>query len=354
MLLDHIVISFKNFGKYLVINAIIALGITFFFCSSCFFNPDLWSEGAYTWLYSFLLSLALSSGIGLLEEWMNQYIPWTKAPLKRFWLVVLVIAVYSFLASFVVVFLFHWAFGNFTLSQIPWDQLVEQTYNPVIVAYFITFFFTSRSFLMEWRQAAVDAEKLRAERYAGQYQILKDQLNPHFLFNSLNVLANIVYEDQNKAADYIQQLSRFYRYVLDVQQEEVVSLDQELQFAKRYLFLQQLRFEDRLITEIEVSAEANEQIPPLALQLCLENAIKHNEVSQNKPLKIKVFRKADQLCISNNVQARSMEGETPSGIGLKNIRERYHLLSGKEVKVTQNERDFTVCLPILKLKAVVQ
>ncbi|MGB0176521.1 MAG: sensor histidine kinase, partial [Owenweeksia sp.] len=315
MLLDHIIISFRNIGKHLIINGIIALLIVIFLCPLCFFDLDEWSRAWYLWLYSFFISLALSSGIGKLDERINQQLPWTKQPFTRLIVEVLMVTVYSFVACFIVIFLFHWAFGHFTLANIPWDDIIEQTYNPILVAYGITFFFVSRSFLMEWKQAAVDAEKLRSERLAGQYQVLKDQLNPHFLFNSLNVLSNVVYEDQDKAVDFIQQLSRFYRYVLDVQHEEVVSLEKELEFAHRYLYLQKLRFEDKLKVEVEAVAGKQDRIPPLALQLCLENAIKHNEVSAEHPLYIRICRAGNKLCISNNIQRKTVDLPESSGEG---------------------------------------
>ncbi len=350
MLLDHIIVSARNIGKHLIINGIIALLIVIFLCPFCFFNGDEWGRAWYLWLYSFLISLALSSGIGKLDEEVNKWLPWTKSPLNRLIAEVLMVTVYSFIACFTVIFLFHWAFGHFTMDNIPWDDIIEQTYNPVLVAYGITFFFVSRSFLMEWRQAAVDAEKLRSERYANQYQVLKDQLNPHFLFNSLNVLSNVVHEDQDKAVDFIQQLSRFYRYVLDVQQKEVVKLQQELDFAQRYLFLQKLRFEENLKIEVEVNVDEEDRIPPLALQLCLENAIKHNEVSQDHPLHISIRKEDNKLCIINSLQPKTADFPETSGVGLQNIKERYHLLSGEMVKVEKREKEFRVFLPILRLK----
>ncbi|HAD95980.1 MAG TPA: histidine kinase [Cryomorphaceae bacterium] len=341
--------SFREFVNYIVINTVIALAITFFFCASCFLDPQEWTYAGRLWLYSFLISLALSGGIGALDARINRSLPWHKAPLKRFLLELLTVTVYSFVACFVVVFLFHWVLGNFTLDSIPWEDLTEQTYRPVIIAYIITSFFVSRSFLMEWRQAAVDAEKLRSERFAGQYQVLKDQLNPHFLFNSLNALSNVVHEDQEKAVQFIQQLSRFYRYILDVQHEEVVSLQQELDFAQRYLYLQSLRFEDKLQSEIDVRVQEEDCIPPLAIQICLENVIKHNEISKDHSLKVIIRRESDRLCICNNLQVKNNRVPEPSGIGLTNIRERYRMLSGREVEVEKSQTEFRVYLPILKL-----
>ncbi|MDZ7845942.1 MAG: histidine kinase [Owenweeksia sp.] len=203
------------------------------------FNPEgyISIEGWKTlWddiLYCFFVSLGISGSVGFTENRLR-HIPWVKFPLKRFIIQFVMITALCFPVVFTINFLFYWVFGLFTLQQIPWHGLARQTYIPILVGYAITAFFLSRAFLMEWRQAAVDAEKLRAEHYKGQVRFLKDQLNPHFLFNSLNILTNTVYEDSDKAAHYIRQLSRFYRYVLEVQDKEVVQLEQELEFTKRY------------------------------------------------------------------------------------------------------------------------
>src|SRR5690606_31960409 len=135
------------------------------------------------------------------------------------------------------------------------------------------------------------------EGLKGQYQSLKDQLNPHFLFNSLNVLSNLVFEDATKSSKFIQQLSKIYRYVLEVHQEELVSLERELAFAENYLSLQKIRFEDALNFKMEVELGDNYYLPPLSLQLLLENAIKHNIVSRDKPLEIIISQNKDELTV---------------------------------------------------------
>ena len=336
--------------KFLILNFSIAFAITLFFCPECYTS---WEGLKSVWgslLYSFVLASVLSAGISFLEEYASERISWLEAPGKRFVVEVIMITTYSAVASFVVIFLFHWAFGHFTLDKIPWKFILRNVQYPVYIAYGITAFFMSRAFLFEWRQAAVDAEKLRAEQFAGKYRMLKDQLNPHFLFNSLNVLSNIVYEDQDKAADFIQQLSRFYRYVLEVQREEIVPLENELDFGQRYLNLQQLRFGKNLQVEWDVEPRTGEQIPPLSLQLLLENAIKHNEVSSEKPLHITIRRSGQSLVVGNKINQKLIDDGSGTGVGLSNIKERYRLLSGENVVVDNDGTHFTVHLPILNLE----
>ena len=337
-------------GRYIIINLVIAFGITLYFCAECYISWEGVKSISPDLLYSFVISLSLSYGISRLEDYNTRLVSWLESPFKRLLLEIVVVSVYSFGICTIIIVSFGWIFGRFGLTDIPWAYIFKNVKFSVMIAYVITAFFTSRAFLMEWKQAAVDAEKLKAEQYAGKYRTLKEQLNPHFLFNSLNVLSNIVYEDQDKAAEYIQQLSRFYRYVLEVQHEELVAAENELEFGKRYLFLQKLRFGDKLRVKIETGVAKDMLLPPLSIQLLLENAIKHNEVSNDNPLNVSISVLRDHLLVVNNINPKMSQDEESTGVGLKNINERYRLLSGKEVIVYNDGSEFRVELPMLKLE----
>jgi len=226
---------------------------------------------------------------------------------------------------------------------------LENTTMPTFIALIIITIFIARSWLYEWRSAAIEAEQLKSENIASQYQSLKDQLNPHFLFNSLNVLSNLVYESADKSAEFIQQLSKIYRYVLEVQQEELVGLDREIGFAENYLNLQKIRFEGSLEYFIEVHQLKGHYLPPLSLQLLLENAIKHNIASLEKPLKIRIEQCDGNLIVRNILQPKLTKEDSKTGIGLPNIKKRYALLSNKSPKIIETEQEFIVELPLLKL-----
>lgn len=347
---EHIPFYKNKIVRFIFINLSLAVGASLLFCQECFTQEGNLKDAFAGILYSFSLSSALSGGISKLEEYTTRTIPWLKSPVKRLALEIVAVTIYSFAASFIVIFLFHLGFGHFTLDKIPWNYLIRNVQYPLYVAYLLTFFFTSRSFLLEWKQADVDAEKLRAEQFAGKYQTLKNQLNPHFLFNSLNVLSNVVYEDQDRAVDFIQHLSRFYRYVLEVQKEEIVPLEKELDFARRYLLLQQLRFGDNLKTEIEVKINSNEYVPPLSLQLLLENALKHNEVSNENSLLIRIKKEGNRLIVENQINPKTVLENDSTGVGLTNIKERYRMLSQEEVIVRNDGHIFSVELPLLNLQ----
>lgn len=339
----------RDLKKFLLINLAIALVLQVIFCPVCFLSIDDLISLYPDFIFSFCVSMALSYGGSRVEEYWDPRISWIHEPLKRLLVTVLTYMVYAFFVSFVIVSFYAMAEWNISDGQIPWRGILKFTLTPMTIALFFMAIFTSRSWLMEWRKSAIEAEQLRSEKLASQYQSLKDQLNPHFLFNSLNVLSNLVYEDPDKSAAFIQKLSKIYRYVLEVQQEELVSLTQELDFARNYLELQKIRFEENLAFSIDVQTEKGYYIPPLSLQLLLENAIKHNVASQDNPLFIHILQKGNDLWVSNSYQPKFGQNDPSTGVGLKNIKLRYQILSDRQMQVTQNENEFLVRLPLLEV-----
>ncbi|EOZ92143.1 hypothetical protein A33Q_4236 [Indibacter alkaliphilus LW1] len=342
---------FKSFWKFILLNLGIVLVLSLFQCPSCFFSWEIFISNRNQFIFSFLMSSSLSFGGYWVDRFYESKISWIKEPLKRFLATVITYMLYSFIVSFILITgMVLILVEEVNIYNISWIRMVENTIMPTIIAFIIISIFISRGWLMEWRNAAIEAEKLRTEKFASQYQSLKDQLNPHFLFNSLNVLSNLVYESADKSADFIQQLSRIYRYVLEVQNEELASLQDELVFAENYLSLQKIRFEESLEYFMDIDDAAGFYIPPLSLQLLLENAIKHNVASKKQPLKIFISKKADQLEVRNILQPKSVKESPSSGIGLENIQKRYKLLSGKTPEVEDTGKEFIVSLPLLKIE----
>jgi sensor histidine kinase YesM len=340
-------LAFKNTRQFLLINAGIALAIQFSFCSACFFDAEKFVGSLDDLAYSFLISCLLSGGISFIISKSDIYFPWLDNPVKRLFFDIFAVTAYAFVVSFVLATIFSlFIWDYFTFDKVTWGDIANATRTPIYISLGITLFFTSRSFLLELRQAAIEAEQMRNERLIGQYQSLKDQLNPHFLFNSLNVLGNLVYEDADLANRFIEKLSRVYRYVLDVQYEELVPLKDEIDFARNYLELQELRFGKKLRHTISVNDDGEFALPPLSLQLLLENAVKHNAATSDKPLEIWVEKTGALLTVKNTLAERKSES-TREGIGLKNIQERYRFLSDKEIEIERGEDYFTVILPLI-------
>ena len=191
--------------------------------------------------------------------------------------------------------------------------------------------------------------KLEKENYQAQLQALKSQVSPHFLFNNLNVLASIIPEDSEKALRYTHSLSDLYRYYLQSAQEDLITLEEELKNLNAFQFLLKSRLGDQLKFSIENSIDQTQNfyLPPLVLQECIENAVKHNKATKNNPLHIKIKIEDERVWVSNN-KALKLTHRASTQTGWKNIKKRYDLLGNMLPKVKENENTYKVILPMLK------
>jgi two-component system, LytTR family, sensor kinase len=208
--------------------------------------------------------------------------------------------------------------------------------------------YESVHFMNELRKSVEEKEMLKRESLNAALNALKTQVNPHFLFNNLNTLSSVIAENPQQAINFVQQLSKVYRHILEVRDEQSILLKEELDVLKAYAFLLKTRFGDNLEVTIDVPEEKlKRRIVPLSLQILMENAIKHNIVSSEKPLKIDVFASNGKLVVSNNLQKKNQINES-TGIGLDNIRNRYKLLGNGQVEVTHQGDNFTVSIPLIE------
>lgn len=194
---------------------------------------------------------------------------------------------------------------------------------------------------------SVENEQLRSENLVNQFEALKNQLNPHMLFNSLNTLRSLIRETPDKAQDYLQELSRVLRYTLQGNECMSVTLREEMEFVNAYNFLLKMRYEENLEFDIRIEEGAETlQLPPMSVQLLIENAVKHNEISNRHPLVIRVRTTGKQLTVSNPIQRK----KTASGglqIGLANLAKRYSLLFKEEIEVREDNNTFIVTIPLI-------
>lgn len=199
-----------------------------------------------------------------------------------------------------------------------------------------------------WKENQLQTERLMRENIQAKYDALRNQIDPHFFFNSLSVLTNLVYKSPDLAADYITQLAKTYRYILDKKFENLVPIRTELDFLESYLFLIRIRHQQSIRFEAEIDEVVKRKglIPPATLQLLVENAIKHNRFSANDPLLIEVRSEGDSLIVTNQLRAR-LNPEMPSGIGLENIHKRYELAIGRGIEVIPSADTFTVKIPVI-------
>lgn len=347
----------KSIEKSLLVeektNPLVRWYVKLLICGSIgIFIEVLFSSHPFASLERLFFNIAYSIGIGyplwsgniFIAEKLDDYISWVESPGKRFLVNLLVVISYSFVVITAVNFVFYVLVAGQSLD----NMLSFAVYRmQLIISVIISFFFYSRAFVIEWRSMTIKAEQLKAENSASQFEALQSQVNPHFLFNSLNALNSLILTDQQLASRFTKELAAIYRYVLDVKEEELVALGREMAFVKQYAFLQHIRFGDNMKIEIdEESFTAEMLIAPLSLQMLLENAIKHNEISAAHPLHIRIFATDKYLIVSNNIQLKQ-DKEASSGIGLNNIRARYQLICGQALKLDDKGKEFVVGLPLL-------
>lgn len=298
---------------------------------------------------SISITILVWEGVLRLDTLFNRSFPWERNPGRR----VMVQLPVSVLYSAGIIYLSMVAFNKWVcaLPESTEDKfMVTALVIGVLVTLVLLAVEIGAQFFGHWKRSLIEVEKYKAQSLQAQLQNLKDQLNPHFLFNNLSVLSSLVYKDQDKSVDFINQLSKVYRYLLDNRSLELVTLDEELAFMESYSYLLLIRFDTSLSFVKEISPGMGHRLlPPMALQMLVENAIKHNEVGTDAPLAIHITAKNDMLVIKNNLQLRKQEGPTPK-TGIQNIRDRYRFFTDREVLVEQNNGSFCVTLPLLLKK----
>lgn len=329
----------------------LATTLIFFFLSTE--EKDL-ENFSLTLFISAMYSFLIGTGNGLINSFLNKKVPWSEATTKRAILSIVSILI----ANFILVYFCNYI--NFVVIQkvATTEAFFSGKYNfinwfMVNVALLISAFLHAKSFMEELKRSSkkeVVEQKLIAKSANAQFESLKNQLDPHFLFNSLNVLSSLIDENPSQAQKFTASMSKIYRYVLEQKDKELVTIEDEIEFAKTYCGLLKTRFEDSVNFIFDVKEDDLRRfVVPLSLQLLLENCIKHNLATSSKPLLIRIFTEGDTLCIENNLQIREQIKES-AGIGLANIVQRYSLLTKKNVFIEKSEDYFKVKLPILSEK----
>ena len=229
------------------------------------------------------------------------------------------------------------------------SALFEVEFPSAIKYYSISTIIVSSFFFYNiWRQAIDREQKLQEENMKYKYISLKRQLDPHFLFNSLNALSEIVYNDPKRADDYILKLSGIYRYILDKENTDLVSLDREIEFVEQYFDLQRERDGNKICLEIDIEDAEKFEIVPISLQTLVENALKHNAISEDNPLNINIFIENGYVVVSNAIRKKGILNSS-SGIGLSNLKERVMLITEREVIINQANGRFMVKVPVINI-----
>lgn len=272
----------------------------------------------------------------------------------RFWVRLTLQLIVSSLAAILVSWLLNMAGTWFLIDNTElchdFDDFNSKNLyiTAVLFALLINIIYESFYLFIKLSEKAVETERYKKESIEAQYQNLTSRLNPHFLFNSLNTLTTVVEEDPKKAVDYIRELSAVYRYVLNSQKYTWADLAAELKFSQSYISLLKMRFEGNLRISISICNDyLNYHILAMTMQLLIENAVKHNEISDSYPLEIKIYCKDEMLVVTNGKQKRRIM-PTTTKVGLHNISERYKFLVNKNVIVEDSEETYTVKVPLVK------
>lgn len=300
-------------------------------------------------LYSFVVSVSIC-GINLQIAYFLQHkIPWQKNFFRR---LTIELVITNITASIIIccwAMIFRFVLPNFQSELKIEDVLFSNIIVAIIVNTIAILIVEGVYMVKQWKNAIVEAEILKRESIESQFAALKNQIDPHFLFNSLNALDSLISQSPKKAKEFVSKFSKVYRYVLDVKDKLVIEIKEELEFIKSYYFLQKIRHNENLTLSINVEAEKlNYFIPALSIQMLVENAIKHNEISSKYPLHIEIFSDKGYLVVSNILRPKKGKVEKSTGIGIQNLKERYKHFSSRGPLFTVDNEKYIAKLPILK------
>ncbi|MCX6231654.1 MAG: histidine kinase [Bacteroidetes bacterium] len=301
-----------------------------------------------------IITNVLTSTIGSTLLWMGcrfiilntwNLFPWEKHPVKHLIVEILSIVIYNLL----IVKLIFWGYGLIIQQAVVEYNFIDVFVKTVIISLVISFIHEGVYLYFEWMKSNKRSQELERESLLSQFETLKNQVNPHFLFNSFNTLITLIEEDKKDAVEYVQKLSDFFRTILQLRDKSIITIEEELELIQTYSYLQMKRYGENLILSINVSPENRmKYIAPLSLQMLVENAIKHNVIATGRPLSIEIISTENgYIQVKNNIQKRTEE-EPSAGLGLQNIRNRYKFLSDKEVEVMISAQHFSVALPVLE------
>ncbi len=302
----------------------------------------------FSYIYTILVALIIYEGSRFLLFTLRSYFDWINKPIKKALALVITIPFYCIPVSVLMLVAWYHIFLN---GNIDW-QVIKLS--AIIITFAVFFLVNVYETVFAVRDIAADRinkEQLERARAEAELEALKNQIDPHFIFNSLNTLSHLIERAPGKAKRFNDNLADVYRYILQNKARGLVLLREEIIFLEDYFSLLKIRFENAVVMNLNVQDVAREQylIPPISLQVLVENAIKHNEFSDEMPLKIEIYLEGQQLIVSN-VKRRKELRRSSSRIGLRNLGERYELITDRELVIVEEGDQFIVYLPLLKIE----
>ncbi|MEL6945044.1 MAG: histidine kinase [Bacteroidota bacterium] len=299
------------------------------------------------WFICFLYVLIYWEGTRKIVIFFRKKFPSFEDTKKRIFRQGVVLLVFAFISGLIIDQLVCQPLSPF-FPQLRGDPIENMLVGDILLLAWVAVY-ESVYFYHQLRTSLLEQEQAKQEHIRSQLEGLRSQVNPHFLFNSLNTLMNIVVEDQRLALRFLKKMSKVYRYMLEIREESIIPLKEELDFIQSYIFLIEERFRGNLKVELNISSDyLNHQIVPLSLQILFENAIKHNVISAKKMLQVEVFiDEAGKLVVQNNLQRKSQVMDSTK-VGLDNICNRYKLITEEKVSIEETEQYFRVSLPLIE------
>jgi two-component system, LytTR family, sensor kinase len=301
-----------------------------------------------SWLVIVLCLIFLSNR--LLTIRLDRKLPWLTYGNSRFYWQLgmgLLLSLFIINLSYLIL--------KFTLTQDPPDgaQILAMNVIGIVLLLPTISMNFGIQFLKNWKNAQVSSESFQKESIKAELTALKNHLDPHFLFNNLNVLSSLISKDKKQSQKYLEKFAEVYRIILQSSSEELVTLHQELDFISAYMYLMQIRFEETIQLSVNIPNTAkNTYLPPLTLQMLIENAIKHNVVTETKPLQIDISVKDEMIIIQNNLQEKKVADYQSSKSGLKNIERRYAHFSEVPIEMVKTANSYIVKVPLINISTI--
>lgn len=335
--LQFLLVAVLGAGTQLVLNVIFNLVY--------FDYPVIGSLQAY--VFSILFTESAVFGLRYVNQFIKGKMEWSKRVSLRF-------SVQALVDLFLVIgflLLSRYVIFNFVITD-RFNRLLDEVIIVIVVFFIMSVYLAIELgvYLLErWRQSLADVERFKKEKAEYQFEMLRMQVNPHFLFNSLNTLSSLIFHDPDTASVFIRKLSYVYRYVLETRNTVMLTLEEEMEFVNSYVYMLELRLHEKLMFDINIDQKYMKRwIAPMTLQILIENSVKHNVASSKRPLKIVIYTDANNYLVVRNRIQRKRTTRFSSGIGLENIRSRYKFIVDRNIIVTETENHFTVQVPLIE------
>tara|TARA_Y100000310_G_scaffold344123_2_gene455244 strand:+ start:52 stop:1071 length:1020 start_codon:yes stop_codon:yes gene_type:complete len=316
----------------------------------------LWYYQPEIAVYYTIASIALVGVLLYLGNWfitrtLDKWFPWTTFGKRRFFIHLFLGIIYSIGVINAAYYLVKIIATDFVPTT---EQLVvANVYGAIVIIPIFSIYF-SLHFLNHWQASELEMERFQKESMSSQLETLKNHLDPHFLFNNLNILSALIDRDKDQSQEFLGRFAQVYRTMLLTKAEDLITLEEEMNFIETYIYLIRTRFQDFIQFRIELDEDDSlmYMMPPLTLQMLIENAVKHNNITAEKPLVIRIYRKNARLFVENNVNEKPEDLKTKSGTGLKNIQARYKYYTDEEVLINRVGEVFRASLPLIEIEEI--